>query len=157
LLSHLKKHKRVSWTHVGVNGTRCASVWALNELDECVNRNCTQRDIPKRPAECYSKRYSLSFDGNSRRRTWHLGLGELPLVRASASCSARARERERKREPRSRAPSSRGTSAREEETGGGRGRERNLARCRSGATTSCVICDVSPKRPNSQSSFLHVG
>lgn len=85
----------------------------------------------------------------------HLGLGELPLARASASLlaiglffsfsldSSQTRV---------------GTNAREKKTGANRQatKEDEVAVAGAGATTSCVIYDVSPKRPNLQSSFLHV-
>jgi len=104
----IREHLGRTWE---CNGTR----WALGEFDECVNRNCTRCDIPKRPADCYSKRCSLSFDGElAPTNLWHLGLGELPPVRASASSS------ERDRAPESRNKRARGDRRAE------RGRETSL-------------------------------
>lgn len=88
----------------------------------------------------------------------HLGLGELPLMRASAKERSSSQsltlsfyfsrvKRDLKQTRKRKRHTNRQTLKK---------RRRNGYYWRSSATTSCVICDVSPKRPNLRSSFLHV-
>lgn len=101
------------------------------------------------------------FTETRRATIRHLGLGELPRTSAKRGVLQRVRTRERSGSLSSRTRL--GTNAGEKKTSGLAGRKRRKKErcrsvcCRSGATTSYVICDVSPKRPNLQSSFLHVG
>lgn len=85
----------------------------------------------------------------------HLGLGELPLMRASAKERSNSHSlflslpfyfsRNKRAGEKDAQTDKRGKREGETVTVGG-----------AGATTSRIICDVSPKRPNLQSSFLHI-